>query len=338
MNELTDGEIVEHLIAAFGSSRWSEEPQDQWQRIGHYVLSSLPKELASSVLAVPADFGHTLHRVVSSLRRTDPTFRDLVLGRQEASQPSLPSPPGSLNVSRSSGVVIGMNSGLVAGGNIVAPVMRENRSGAQRDGNSSQTGPGAPIRILFLGASPEDLTRLRLDQEVRQIDQSLRQGEYRDRFNLVSHWAVRPSDLQTCLLRHRPHIVHFSGHGSDTKAICLEDNEGRAQKIEGAVLARLLAVFKTSVRCVVLNACYSAGQAQSIAQDIECVVGMATAVGDQAAIAFSSAFYQALAFGCDVATAFELGCVQIGLDGQLDEENTPRLIALKRNPTEIVFN
>ena len=70
------------------------------------------------------------------------------------------------------------------------------------------------VVILFLAANPSTTTRLRLDSEVRAIDQALRQANYRDQFDLRQHWAVRVADLQELLLRHQPHIVHFSGHGS----------------------------------------------------------------------------------------------------------------------------
>ena len=62
-----------------------------------------------------------------------------------------------------------------------------------------------------------------------------------------------------------------------------------------------------------LNACYSEAQAQAIAKHIDCVVGMTTAVGDDAAIDFATAFYRALGYGRDVQTAFDLGTNQIAL-------------------------
>ena len=87
----------------------------------------------------------------------------------------------------------------------------------------------------------------------------------------------------------------------------------------------MFAVFRSDLRCVVLNACYSAEQAEAIAQSVDCVVGMASAIGDQSAIGFAKAFYQALAYGWSVQEAFELGSVQIGLEG-LPDENVPKLL------------
>lgn len=191
------------------------------------------------------------------------------------------------------------------------------------------------LRILFLGASPIDAAPLRLDEEFREIDAALRQGELRDRFELRQQPAVRAGDLQTALLRHRPQIVHFSGHG-ETGGLYLEDESGQMRAVQGNVIGRILAVFKKQIRCVVLNACYSREQAEAIARDIDCVIGMSTAIGDRASIRFSSAFYQALAFGSSVETAFHLGCARIDLDG-LDEASTPQLIAFRKDPGEVVL-
>ena len=66
------------------------------------------------------------------------------------------------------------------------------------------------VKILFLAANPVDTAQLRLDEEIRAIDLVLRQTEFRDRFDIRQHWAVRVVDLQGYLLRHKPDIVHFN--------------------------------------------------------------------------------------------------------------------------------
>ncbi|HEY2739689.1 MAG TPA: CHAT domain-containing protein [Thermoanaerobaculia bacterium] len=231
------------------------------------------------------------------------------------------------------------NSGIIAGRDIRGGVtlgqvpLPPAASGALPE--ASAAAKSKALRILFLGASPEGTATLRLDQEIREIDQALRQAEFRDRFDLRQQHAVRAVELQGALLRHRPEIVHFSGHG-ETDGIFLEDEGGQVKKVDGSVLARILGVFKKQIRCVVLNACSSHEQAEAIAKDIDCVVGMSVEIGDRAAILFAGAFYQALAFGSSVKTAFDLGCAQIDLDS-LGEGSTPQLIALRHDPDEIVF-
>jgi hypothetical protein len=72
-----------------------------------------------------------------------------------------------------------------------------------------------PVRkILVLAANPQETPRLGLDDEVRGIQRSLQLSKERDRFQLISEWAVRTEDLIPLLTRHQPHIVHFLGHGS----------------------------------------------------------------------------------------------------------------------------
>lgn len=192
------------------------------------------------------------------------------------------------------------------------------------------------IKILFLAANPRDTLPLRLGEEMRAIEQVLRQSDLRDRFDVEQHWAVRTLDLQNYLLQHQPHIVHFSGHGSRGNEILLEGVTGNAHFVSARALGRLFSVLKDNLRCVVLNACYSEKQANIIAQYIDCVIGMSKAIGDLAAINFSSAFYQSLGYGRDVKTAFDLGCVQIDLAG-LDEQDIPKLIAVRSDPARIVF-
>jgi CHAT domain-containing protein len=201
-------------------------------------------------------------------------------------------------------------------------------------GIAGEHSPG--IRILFLASNPKDTPQLRLDEEMRAIDHALLQAEFRDRFDIKQHWAVRVIDVQGYLLRHKPDILHFSGHGSSSSEIILEDNVGNSRPVPPKALSQLFSVLKDNIRIVVLNACYSEQQAQSIAEHIDCVIGMSRSINDPSAIGFATAFYQALGYGRDVKTAFDLGCIQIGLDG-IDEQSIPKLLALRCDPTSIVL-
>lgn len=192
------------------------------------------------------------------------------------------------------------------------------------------------IKILFLAANPRDTEPLRLDAEVRAIDQSLQRAEFRNRFELKQQWAIQVVDIQYHLLRHKPDIVHFSGHGRKTDGIILEDVSGNSRPVSTNALTQLFSVLKDNIKCVILNACYSEQQAQAIAQNIDCVIGMSKAVEDGAAIGFATAFYQALGFGRDIKTAFDLGCVQIGLEG-LSEQDAPKLLTNNTYSQATVF-
>ena len=190
------------------------------------------------------------------------------------------------------------------------------------------------IRILILSSNPLETTRIRLDEEMRSIDHVLRLAEFRDRFDIKQHWAVRVSDLQSYLLRHNPHIVHFSGHGEESRGIVLEDTAGKSSPVSAKALSKMFSVLKRNIKCVVLNTCFSEEQAKAISEHIDCVIGMSNRISDKAAISFSASFYQALGYGQDLKTAFELGCVQLDLEN-LEEYDIPKFITNDTNAVSI---
>ena len=173
----------------------------------------------------------------------------------------------------------------------------------------------APATILFLAANPKDTGRLRLDQELRDIGEGLRRSQQRDQFTLEQRLAVRPRDIQRAMLDVNPQIIHFSGHGAGEAGLFFEDEAGNTQRVDGAALAGLFALFADQIQCVVLNGCYSEVQAQAIAEHIPYVIGMNQRIGDKAAIAFAVGFYDALGAGRNVDFAYKLGCAAIQLEG-----------------------
>ena len=107
------------------------------------------------------------------------------------------------------------------------------------------------IKILFLAASPSDSTRLRLEEELREINKRIRIATNRDWFELITELAVTLDDLYQALLRHDPHIVHFSGHGSRTRGLVLEDKFSNSQLVDKPSLIELFKIL--SVRNVKRN-------------------------------------------------------------------------------------
>ncbi|MCB8777868.1 CHAT domain-containing protein [Planktothrix agardhii 1031] len=166
--------------------------------------------------------------------------------------------------------------------------------------------------ILILAANPKNTAPLRLDEEIREIDEGLRRANQRHQYKLEQKLAVRSRDFYRAILDYQPQIVHFCGHGAGQDGIVLEDDTGKMVLLETKTLASMFKLFaKKSVECVVLNACYSEVQAEAISQYVDYVLGMKKAVGDKAAVAFSVAFYDALAAGYEVEEAYELGRSQM---------------------------
>jgi hypothetical protein len=115
-------------------------------------------------------------------------------------------------------------------------------------------------------------------------------------------------------MRHKPHVVHFSGHG-DAGAIELTRADGSSHLVPPETLADIFRVLKDNVHVVLLNACDSAPQAEAIVGVIDCAVGMSDEIEDREATAFAAAFYEALSYGRSVQDAFDLALIQITAAG-----------------------
>ena len=172
--------------------------------------------------------------------------------------------------------------------------------------------------ILFLAANPSDTTRLMLGAEVTAIRAGLAQSTYRDCFAFEQIWATTPQAMQNAILRVRPQIVHFSGHGSGQDGLLLENGSGQSKPVTAQALSGLFELFADCVECVVLNACYSEVQGSAIAQHIPFTIGMTQAIGDRAATQFSVGFYTALGEGETIPFAFKYGRSGISMDGLPD--------------------
>lgn len=169
------------------------------------------------------------------------------------------------------------------------------------------------IRILFLSANPSTTSWISVDEEAREIFERIQEGPFRDDFELQTHTAIRPADLQKWLLRYRPHIVHFSGHGHKAQKIILGGSSSPGKSVDPQGLARVLTLYKRHVRLVVLNACFTDVMARSITETIDYSVGAGKGIGDKAGVAFAGAFYRALGFGTSVREAFASAKAELGL-------------------------
>ena len=209
----------------------------------------------------------------------------------------------------------GSASGTIISGN--GNVLNSHTSTIFPSPEGSQTKDEASKRkLLILAANPKSSTRLRLDEEVRDISEGLKRSQNRDDFEIAQRWAVRPRDFQRAMLDEIPQIVHFSGHGEGEAGLYFEDASGQSKLVSGNALASLFKLFaqKTKIECVVLNGCYSKAQAESIVVYVPYVVGMQAAIGDRAAIEFAVGFYDALGNGESVEFAFESGKVSMELN------------------------
>jgi hypothetical protein len=193
----------------------------------------------------------------------------------------------------------------------------------------------AKIKILFLAANPTNETRLRLGAESTKIKEALQLSSARDQFIFAENHAVRVDSLMRLVLQEDPHIVHFSGHGSNEGALIFEDHIGNAMEADPVGIANLFKLAGENTRLIVLNACYSRRQANELAKHVDAVIGMDSAILDETAVAFSIGLYEALGERRDVNRSFELAKTYVQLQSLPDAE-LPQLIERKGVPASSI--
>lgn len=169
------------------------------------------------------------------------------------------------------------------------------------------------IPILFLSANPWTTCRILVDEEQREISERIQEGPYRDKFQIHNHAAVKVIDLQRLLLKYRPQIVHFSGHGTKQERIILGGANCRGKTVARQGLAEVFALYNNHVRLVLLNACFTESQARSLSEVVNYSIGVEKGIGDKAGVAFAGAFYRALGFGKSVRYAFKSARAELAL-------------------------
>lgn len=166
------------------------------------------------------------------------------------------------------------------------------------------------LKILFLSSSPSDEDTIRVDLELRKIEEALEAAKYRDNVSLEKKIAIKPETMTKVLMDFSPNIIHFSGHG-DEHGIIIENDEGNSIEFPTEGLEKLFSLFSETVICVILNSCYSEKQAKAISKQGIYVIGMNDEIPDEAAIKFSVGFYQAIGANKTIDFAFDMGTVLI---------------------------
>lgn len=171
-------------------------------------------------------------------------------------------------------------------------------------------------KILILAAIPHGL---RLDKEIREVEECIQRAVRRDMFEVDIRTAVRPQDIRRAIAEEKPQIVHFCGHGLEDGSLLLEDDGGQNKAVAPAGLASLFELHASYVNCVLLNACHSAKSAETISEYINYAIGMNQEIQDKSAIQFAQGFYDGLGYTTpenqDVfQRAFQEGLVAIKLE------------------------
>lgn len=165
-------------------------------------------------------------------------------------------------------------------------------------------------KVLIMAATPNDQDRIRPDKEVAELRERMAAMPTQKRplaFDTIH--AARLDQIQQELVRQRPAILHFSGHGAPG-VLAFETEDGQTAPLEADLLARVLKGYR-DMECLVLHACFAEEVAKKCLPYVNCVVGSTDAVDDETAPRFSYLFYQSVAAGLDYEQAFEMGATEV---------------------------
>jgi hypothetical protein len=180
--------------------------------------------------------------------------------------------------------------------------------------------------VLFLTSNPPAGKPLRVDAEVRRVQEAVRGSKFRDNVTIEYRPAADLDTIMDGLNDHHPQVVHFSGHGDEEGLLADRGKVARptAESLPYSQLAKALAATDYRPEIVVLNSCWSSAAKKSILPLVKFLISMNVPISDLAAAAFAPRFYAALASGQSVRSSFDQGSLAVAAVS-LSEAATPEL-------------
>jgi hypothetical protein len=183
------------------------------------------------------------------------------------------------------------------------------------------------LDVLYSTANPDQKSPLRVDAEMRQVQEAVRGSRLRDNIALHYRPAANLKSIMDGLNDLAPGIVHFSGHGYNGG---IAVDHGKVKRPSGKVvtfdlLAKAVAAVDSPPQVIVLNSCHSAGAKKAFLPPAKAVIAMGDSISDLAATAFAAQFYAAVAAGQSLKSAFDQGVVAVEAVS-INEAKTPQLI------------
>jgi CHAT domain/Pentapeptide repeats (8 copies) len=206
-----------------------------------------------------------------------------------------------------------------------------------------------PLRILGMVASPIDLPQLNVEREKGLVEEAIKVLRTKGLVELTWLEDQTWSALQEAMWGGPWHIFHFVGHGdfdrnSGEGRVAFSDEMDRQEILPARHLARLLDDHR-DLRLVFLNSCegargsegdpFSGSAATLVRRGVPAVLAMQYQITDKAAIAFSRAFYHAVANNLPVDAAVAAARTAVSINDTL-EWGTP--VFYMRSPDGHLFD
>lgn len=161
--------------------------------------------------------------------------------------------------------------------------------------------------LLLLAANSVDCLDSGTVDEIRKIEKAIQSATHRDLFERFMYSGLRVSDIGHLLKRHKPHVLHISGHARKSEGLVIEDDNSQVAKIRCEQLVNLILSSTPDARhCLVFfSFCRSELCATGITAKVPYAVGVRGEISDKSLQLFTEFFYDSLATGESVRGAFD---------------------------------
>lgn len=172
-----------------------------------------------------------------------------------------------------------------------------------------------------------------IQTQIKSLKESIQWGKNREHFRITNSSINTPRDFGRELLNQNPTILHMRGwrHANDdTDWIYLADlknHHHKKMKVEN--VANMLKLFSNSLRCIILENCYSTKASKLIGKYIPFVIKLNSSESNVSPFLFEENFYDAIASGRSIPWAYNYALVNLEdnpsnlNDVQLDQYPTP---------------
>lgn len=176
------------------------------------------------------------------------------------------------------------------------------------------------VKVIGMVPYPRGLVGIRGEQELHDI-KSCQVGSRWVKLQLQPHLNCSIADVEQIIYNWSATILHISAHGSENGMgpYFQRVNDQAPVEINSSILASKL--VKKGLELIVLNTCFSANYAQTVADITGAqVIGWHGTVRDSAAVIFTAYFYALLADGNSYKGAFERSHTAIQLDSSYSSQ------------------
>lgn len=186
--------------------------------------------------------------------------------------------------------------------------------------------------VLFLTSNPDPKYPLRVDAEMRRVQEAIRGSKFRDSVNIEYRPAADLDSILDGLNDLKPQIVHFSGHGDPIGIVAdsgkVSANPAPLQSYDTHVSYELLAkALKATVApptILLLNSCWGSKGERSLKPAVRFLISMNAPISDIAATVFAPRFYAAIASGQSVKASFDQAVLAVEV-ASISDATTPEL-------------